>query len=198
MRAFWYMLSSLSMKPSIFFFFLLQRFCSYWRCQLTPRMERNMWPMPRGLDSRSFFFVFRFVLGDKCNQELLLTRIGSSFNLFGVVLFAFWFNLFTSSCNASICFSNFLFCLRSTFFFVEVTGSAFFSFFEILTQYFCFFNLSFSLFILTNSSFCCLFNQSSAYSASSWFCQAPSPSCVGHPFHRHLKFSVFSFSLHLT
>ena len=70
-------------------------------CILTPRPEWNMWPMPLGLDSTSFFFVFCFVLGDKYDHKLLLTRL-SSFNLFGVVLFAFFFNWFNSSCVMSL------------------------------------------------------------------------------------------------
>ena len=128
--------------------FLLQPIEGELWCILAPRAEWNMWPTPLGLDSTSFFFVFRFVLGDKCNHKLLLTRWGSSFDIFGVILFAFFFNSFTFFCNVSICFSNFLFYLWSAFFFAEVTGSVFFSFFEILIWYFCFFNLSFSLFIL--------------------------------------------------
>ena len=114
-------------------------------CMLTPRTEQSMWHMPLGLDSTNFFFVFHFVLGDKCDNKVLLTRLVSSFNLFDVVLFAFLYNSFTSSCNVSICFSNFLFCLQSAFFFAEVTGSAFFSFFEILIQY------SSSVFLSLNS-----------------------------------------------
>ena len=144
---------------------MLQHFCSYWRrTGVYWHQEQNetcdLWA---GLHKLLLCLSF-------CAwwQMHLLTRIGSSFNLFGVVLFALFFNSFTSSCNVSICFSNFLFCLQSAFFLAEVTGSAFF-FLEILiwnfSRNFYFFNLSFSLFILINSSSCCLFNQSSAYLA---------------------------------